>query len=188
MKKTNSGFLANLPTYSEDGSVHAVVEAPRGSLLKLKYDVKLGTFTVTRALPLGLSYPFDWGFIPGTKGPDGDPVDALVLHAGSTYPGVVLSCRLLGVVEMDEDDERGQRERNDRLIVRPCWPDQLGEFQEASDLPARLREEVEQFFLSTTFFSAKNAKVLGWKGLKEASAMVKASHTACLKSARKTES
>ena len=188
MKKTNSGFLANLPTYSEDGSVHAVVEAPKGSLLKLKYDVKLGTFTVTRALPLGLSYPFDWGFIPGTKGPDGDPVDALVLHAGSTYPGVVLSCRLLGVVEMDEDDERGQRERNDRLIVRPCWPDQLGEFQEASDLPARLREEVEQFFLSTTFFSAKNAKVLGWKGLKEASAMVKASHTACLKSARKTES
>ena len=72
--------------------------------------------------------------------------------------------------------------------MRPCWPDQLGEFQEASDLPVRLREEVEQFFLSTTFFSAKNAKVLSWKGLKEASALVKAGHKACLKSARKSES
>jgi inorganic pyrophosphatase len=188
MKNTDSGFLAKLPSYSEDGSVHAVVEAPKGSLLKLKYDMKLGTFTVSRALPLGLSYPFDWGFVPSTKGPDGDPVDALILHAGSTYPGVVLSCRLVGVVEMDEDGEQGQRERNDRLIVRPCWPDQLGEFQQASDLPARLREEVEQFFLSTTFFSAKNAKVLGWKGPKEASVMVKAGHQAYLQSARKTES
>jgi inorganic pyrophosphatase len=188
MKTTDSGFLANLPSYSEDGSVHTVVEAPKGSLLKLKYDMKLGTFTVSRALPLGLSYPFDWGFIPSTKGSDGDPVDALVLHAGSTYPGVVLSCRLLGVVEMDEDDEQGQRQRNDRLIVRPCWPDQLGEFQQASDLPARLREEVEQFFLSTTFFSAKNAKVLDWKGPKEASAMVKAGHQAYLRSVRKAQS
>jgi inorganic pyrophosphatase len=187
MKTNDSGVLANLPTYSDDGSVHTVVEAPKGCLLKVKYDTKLGTFTVSRALPLGLSYPFDWGFIPSTKGPDGDPVDALVLHAGSTYPGVVLSCRLLGVVEMDEDDEQGQRQRNDRLIVRPCWPDQLGEFERASELPARLREEVEQFFLSTTFFSAKNAKVLGWKGPKEASAMVKSGHQAYLKLGRKTE-
>jgi inorganic pyrophosphatase len=188
MKTTDPGFLANLPSYSEDGSVHAVVEAPKGCLLKLKFDTKLGTFTVSRALPLGLSYPFDWGFIPSTKGPDGDPVDALILHAGSTYPGVVLSCRQIGIVEMDDDNEQGQRERNDRLIVKPCWPDQLGEFQQASELPARLREEVEQFFLSTTFFSGKNAKVLGWKGPKEASAMVETGHQAHLQSARKTGS
>jgi inorganic pyrophosphatase len=188
MKTADSGFLANLPTYSEDDSVHAVVEAPKGCLLKLKYNMKLGTFTVSRALPLGLSYPFDWGFIPSTKGPDGDPVDALILHAGSTYPGVVLSCRLIGVVEMDEDDEQGQRQRNDRLIVRPGWPDQLGEFQQASELPVRLRDEVEQFFLSTTFFSAKNAKVLGWKGPNEASAMVEAGHRAYLRPVRKTRS
>ncbi|MBV9999007.1 MAG: inorganic diphosphatase [Verrucomicrobia bacterium] len=188
MKTVDSGFLAGLPSYSEDGSVHAVVEAPKGCLLKLKYDSKLGTFTVSRALPLGLSYPFDWGFIPSTKGPDGDPVDALILHAGSTYPGVVLACRLIGVVEMDEDNEQGRRERNDRLIVKPRWPDHLGEFKEASELPARLREEVEQFFLSTTFFSAKNAKVLGWRGPKEASAMVETGHRTYLQSGRKTES
>jgi inorganic pyrophosphatase len=187
MKTTDPGCLANLPSYSEEGSIHAVVEAPKGSLLKLKYDLNLQTFTVSRALPLGLSYPFDWGFIPSTKGSDGDPVDALVLHEGSTYPGVVLSCWPLGVVEMEEDDEQGQRQRNDRLIVRPCWSDRLGEFAQASDLPARLREEVEQFFLSTTFFSAKNAKVLGWKGSKEASAMVKAGHQAYLQSVPETE-
>lgn len=172
MKKSDSGHLSDLPSYSEDGSVYAVVEAPRGSLLKLKYDLKLGTFTVSRALPLGMSYPFDWGFVPSTRAPDGDPLDALILHEGSTYPGVVLPCRLIGVVEMDEDDEQGKRKRNDRLIVRPCWSDRLGEFERASEVPARLREEVERFFLSTTFFTAKNARVLGWKGPKEASAMI----------------
>lgn len=187
MKNTESGRLADLPTYSEDGSIHTVVEAPKGSLLKLRYDFKLGAFTVSRALPLGLSYPFDWGFVPSTKGPDGDAVDALVLHEGSTYPGVVLACWPLGVVEMDEDNEQGRRQRNDRLIVRPRWPDRLSEFAQISELPARLREEVEQFFLSTTFFSAKNAKVLGWKGSAEACAMVKAGHEAYLQSGQEAE-
>jgi inorganic pyrophosphatase len=99
-----------------------------------------------------------------------------------------IACRLIGVVEMDEDNEQGRRERNDRLIVRPRWPDHLGEFRQASELPERLRKEVEQFFLSTTFFSAKNAKVLGWKGPKEASAMVEAGHQAHLQSVRKAGS
>jgi hypothetical protein len=52
--------LSNLPTYADEGAVHAVVEAPKGLGVKFKYDEKLGTFTVTRALPLGLTYPFDF--------------------------------------------------------------------------------------------------------------------------------
>jgi inorganic pyrophosphatase len=176
MTSTDSRSLSNLPTYRDDGTVHAVVEAPKGSLVKLKYDLKLGAFTVSRALPLGLSYPFDWGFIPSTQAPDGDPLDVLILHEGSTYPGVVLPCRPLGVIEMEEDDEQGGRERNDRVIVMPSWNDRLGQLERASDLPARLREEIEQFFLSTTFFSAKNPNVLGWKGPKRASSIIQESN------------
>jgi inorganic pyrophosphatase len=67
MKNTDPGLLSNLPTYADEGSVHAVVEAPKGSGVKFKYDEKLRAFTVTRALPLGLTYPFDWGFVPSTK-------------------------------------------------------------------------------------------------------------------------
>jgi inorganic pyrophosphatase len=173
MKNTDPRLLSNLPTYTDDGAVHAVVEAPKGSSVKLRYDAKLGAFTVSHALSLGLSYPFDWGFIPSTEAPDGDPLDVLILHDGSTYPGVLLPCQPLGVVEMDQDGQGGKRERNDRVIVMPSWHDRLGEFERVSDLPQRLCKEIEQFFLSTTFFTAKNPKILGWKGPKRASAIIK---------------
>ena len=183
MKNTDPGLLSNLPTYADDGSVSAVVEAPKGSGVKFKYDEKLRAFTVTRALPLGLTYPFDWGFVPSTRASDGDPLDVLILHDGTTYPGVVLPCQPLGVVEMDQEDEKGQRERNDRVIVIPSWHDRLGEFERASDLPARLRKEIEQFFLSATFFTAKNPKILDWKGSKKASAIIKKTANAYLRKA-----
>jgi inorganic pyrophosphatase len=169
MKSVDPHLLSNLPTYRDNGEVHAVVEAPKGSLIKLKYDSQLGAFTVSHALALELSYPFDWGFIPSTHAPDGDPLDVLIVHEGATYPGVVLPCRPLGVVEMDQENEKGKRERNDRVIVMPSWHDRLGEFERARDLPKRLREEIEQFFLSTAFFTAKNPKILSWKGPKRAS-------------------
>jgi hypothetical protein len=56
MKNKDPHLLSNLPAYSEEGAVHAVVEAPKGSLVKLKYEIKLGAFTVAHSLPLGLSY------------------------------------------------------------------------------------------------------------------------------------
>src|SRR6202047_219777 len=151
MKNNDPHSLSNLPSYSKDGSVHAVVEAPKGSLVKLKYEIKLGAFTVAHTLPLGMSYPFDWGFVPSTRAPDGDPLDVLVVHEASTYPGALLPCRPLGVVEMDQDDKDGKRERNDRVIVIPSWHDRLGELDGASDLPSALRDEIEHFFLNTTF-------------------------------------
>ncbi|MBV8142941.1 MAG: inorganic diphosphatase [Verrucomicrobia bacterium] len=180
MKKTDPRALSNLSTYSADGAIHAVVEAPRGSGVKFKYDEELGAFTVTRAFSLGVTYPFDWGFVPSTKAPDGDPLDVLVLHDAQTYPGVVLPCQPLGVIEMEQDNEEGQRERNDRVIVMPTWHDRLGELERASDLPEHLRKEIEQFFLSTTFFTAKNPEVLGWKGAKRAAEIIKKAHRAYL--------
>ena len=180
MKAANSNKLSDLPTYNEDGCIHAVVEAPKGSLVKLKYDIDLGVFTVSRGLPLGMSYPFDWGFIPSTRAPDGDPLDVLIVHEGSTYPGALLPCPPLGVVEMDQDDKAGKRERNDRLIVIPAWHDRLGELERASELTSALRDEIEHFFLSTTFFSAKNAEVLDWKGPKKAFSTIEETRKAYL--------
>ena len=64
-----------LPTFDDDGNLNMVVETPRGSAVKLKYEPKAKVFIVSRSLVLGLIYPFDWGFIPGTKSEDGDPLD-----------------------------------------------------------------------------------------------------------------
>jgi inorganic pyrophosphatase len=166
--------LADLECYGGSGELQIVVECPRGSAVKLKYEPRLGAFTVSRALPLGLTYPFDWGFIPGTLADDGDPLDALALHDMSTYPGVVLPCRAIGVVELTQRNESGKRERNDRVITMPLWHDRLGELERVTDLPARLRDEIEQFFLSATFFTAKKPKIIGWKNAGKAASLVKA--------------
>ena len=157
-----NALLTELPAYDEDGVLRVVVEAPRGSTVKIVYEPKLGTFAVSRSFPLGTSYPYDWGFIPGTVAADGDSVDALVLHDTSTYPGVVISCHVLGMIEVREDAKGGKRRTNNRVIVTPTWNDRLGDVEKTDDLPERICEELEQFFLSTTFFTAKNAKIKGW--------------------------
>jgi len=71
-------------------SIPVVVESPRGSSVKLKYDPAFGAITLSRPLPTGLTYPHDWGFVPGTKASDGDTVNALIFSDAATAPGVVV--------------------------------------------------------------------------------------------------
>ena len=88
-----------LPTWADSGHVHAVVETPRGSRAKLEFDPKLGAFTLAKPLLAGLTYPYDWGFVPSTKAEDGDPLDVLIIHDAATYPGLVLTCKPIGALE-----------------------------------------------------------------------------------------
>jgi inorganic pyrophosphatase len=178
-------LLTELPAFDADGNLQVVVESPRGASIKLKYEPRLAAFSVARALPLGLTYPFDWGFVPGTLGPDQDPVDSLVLHDAATFPGVVLPCKLLGVVEVSQRSDDAGRERNDRLIAMPVWHDRLGEFERATQLPVRLRKEIEQFFLDTTFFTGKKPKIIGWKSPHKAHILVRQGIKASLKEKQK---
>jgi inorganic pyrophosphatase len=79
---------------------------PRGSTCKLDFDPKLRVFTLAKPLMAGLTYPYDWGFIPSTKAQDGDPLDVLVIHDAQTYPGVVLRCRPVGILEVEQTKAR----------------------------------------------------------------------------------
>lgn len=110
--------LLKLPTWADDEYVFAVVETPRSSTCKLDFDPKLGVFTLAKPLMAGLSYPYDWGFIPSTKAQDGDPLDVLIVHDAWTYPGVVLKCRPVGVLEVEQKSD-GKKERNDRVFAVP---------------------------------------------------------------------
>jgi inorganic pyrophosphatase len=152
-----------LPTWADKDHVHAVVETPRGSRVKLEFDPKLGAFTLAKPLFAGLTYPYDWGFIPSTQADDGDPLDVLIIHDAATYPGLVLRCTPVGVLEV-EQSSKGKRERNDRVFVVPDRSPFEGDLQDIRRLPARAIKELEEFFEATNALEAKTLKFLGWRG------------------------
>jgi inorganic pyrophosphatase len=162
-----SGDLLHLPARAPDGALHVVVETPRGSHAKLKYSAELKTFVLSRVLALGVTYPFDWGFVPSTRAPDGDPVDAMVLSSVSTSPGVVVCCRPLAVLQVEQKAKDGGRERNDRIIVEPVVSE-----RPTLPLTQRLREELEAFFVVATLFADKDLRLLGWGDGAAAEALV----------------
>jgi inorganic pyrophosphatase len=153
--------LLKLPTRNNSGDVYVVVETPRGSAAKLEYDPQLRVFTLSKALFLGLTYPYDWGFIPSTKGEDGDPIDALVLHDAATAPGLVLKCKIIGVLEVLQSENGKKGIRNDRLIAVPRDSHREKADKDARDLPKQMRQEIEKFFVATDELEAKVLKFLG---------------------------
>jgi inorganic pyrophosphatase len=159
--------LDQIPPRDEDGNVLCVVEAPRGSRVKLTYEPKLGVIVLGRPLPLGLHYPFDWGFIPGTLAPDGDPLDAMVLNDAATFPGVVIPSAVLGVVRVEEQRGKTKR-RNDRLILTAVEAPRFDGLRDARKLPQRTRDEISRFFLNVVAFVDKRVELLGWSGPAEA--------------------
>jgi inorganic pyrophosphatase len=106
--------FVKLPTWADKQHVYAVVETPRGSRPKLAFDSKLRAFTLAKPLLVGLTYPYDWGFIPSTEAEDGDPLDVLIIHDAATYPGLVLRCKPIGILELVQI-QKGKKERNDRV-------------------------------------------------------------------------
>jgi inorganic pyrophosphatase len=152
-----------LPTWADSGHVHAVVETPRGSRAKLEFDPKLGAFTLAKPLLAGLTYPYDWGFIPSTKAEDGDPLDVLIIHDAATYPGLVLTCKPIGVLEVLQSS-KGKKERNDRVFVVPDRSPFEGDLQDIRRLPSRATKELEKFFEATNALEAKTLRFLGWRG------------------------
>ena len=112
--------LHRLETFAGDGVFHVIVESPRGAVVKLKYSPELKAMSISRPLVLGVAYPCDWGFVPSTEGPDRDPLDAAIWWDVTTYPGVVVPCRALAVVRVEQNRADGSaRIRNDRVLAVP---------------------------------------------------------------------
>lgn len=157
--------LAAIPAFVNGDVFRVVVEAPRGSNLKLKYEPRWEAMTISRPLPLGVSFPFDWGFVPSTQNADGDPVDAMVLWDVSSYPGVVLECRAIGVLQVEQNrvnHDPSERVRNDRIVSIPVEARREHDANDVATLPARVRQELEQFALTATALEGKAIQILGW--------------------------
>jgi inorganic pyrophosphatase len=123
-------------------------------------------------LTAGTVYPHDWGYIPGTLGPDGDPVDAFLLGAGGTFPGLVVRARSIGVLQV-EQSERGRKFRNDRLLFLPWEPTQKMPFKDVSELRKGEKEEIERFFLHAVAGTGKKLRYLGWRGPRQAESEIR---------------
>jgi inorganic pyrophosphatase len=157
--------LSALPTFISHDVFRVVVESPRGSVLKLKYDPEHRVITLSRPLTTGLAYPYDWGFVPSTTGPDGDPLDAMVMWDGVSYPGVVLPCRAIGVLNVEQTSRTShRRERNDRVIAVPRQGTAMDAVRGVADISDRTRQELELFFLAAVAFEQRDPKALGWGG------------------------
>jgi inorganic pyrophosphatase len=158
----------NLPHLTEDGDVQVVVETPRGSRAKFAYDPKLETFILSKSLLTGLTYPHDWGFVPSTKAADGDPLDIMVIHDAATFPGIVLTCRIIGILQIEQKSKKGKAERNDRLFAVPRRSHSEQGLRDVRDLSKPIQQELEKFFIATDELEDKTLQIIGWKGPKTA--------------------
>lgn len=167
--------LAQLPLTDAQGDLRVVVETPAGSRVKLAWDPSTATFRWSRALPAGLTYPYDWGFFPSTMAEDGDPVDAMIIGEGPTPPGVQLSCRPIGILRVQQREGRSRaQERNDRLFVVPLATIRYQDLKDIRDIGRPTLQDLEDFFVQSQRHTAKHLRLVGWEGPAAARAAVQA--------------
>jgi inorganic pyrophosphatase len=128
------------------------VEVPMGSRNKYELDSELGSVVLDRRLFTSMAYPADYGFVEGTLGEDGDPLDALVLVGDPTFPGCRIRARVVGVFHMT--DEKGPDEK---ILCVPLKDPAWMRISDVHDIPAELRNEIEHFF--TVYKDLEDAKV-----------------------------
>lgn len=152
----------------EKDSVDVVIETPKGCRNKYNWDEEAKVFRLKKILPAGSVFPFDFGFIPGTKGGDGDPVDVLVIMDEPAFPGCSLECRIIGALKAQQTERDGSVEQNDRLIGVSVLSEMYKDLKNVSDLNENLLRAIESFFISYNALAGKKFEPQGWAGAGEA--------------------
>jgi inorganic pyrophosphatase len=166
--------LASIATRDKEGEEwRVVIETPKGSRNKYQFAPEFGAFQLGRILPEGLRFPFDFGFLPSTKGDDGDPLDVLLLIDGATFPGCLVHCRLIGVIEIEQTEKGQEPERNDRLVAVPLEGRGFGKVRSVRELDPQIFEEVEAFFVAMHRGTGRKIRVLGLRGPHRAEALAR---------------
>jgi inorganic pyrophosphatase len=158
----------------ESDLVRVVIDTPAGSRNKYKFDPELRLFKISRILPVGMSFPFDFGSIPRTKADDGDALDVLVLSDAPLFVGCLVHVRLIGVIRATQT-ERGKSIRNDRLVASIETPVNKARYRELREVPRTTVREIEHFFRSYNEAQGRPFKVTGRGGAKAAAQMLKQS-------------
>ncbi len=149
-------------------SVVVTIETPAGSRTKYAWDPKRKVYVAKKVLPLGMAFPFDFGFIPDTKADDGDPLDALVIADAPLVVGCIVECRVLGAVKIKTDGEE-----NDRLICVPAYSLRGAEWKKLDDIGQALADEITSFFENYVAREGREVEVVGQVGPTAAQKLLK---------------
>ena len=142
----------------DNDELQCVIEIPKGSRNKYEYDPELGAIKLDRFVSASVVYPTDYGYIPETLAPDGDPVDVLVCVSEPTFPGCVVMASAIGLFKMS--DEKGP---DDHVVCVPCHDPGWNELTEVDELPAQLRREIGHFFsVYKDLDPDRHSEVQGW--------------------------
>jgi inorganic pyrophosphatase len=135
-----------------------VVEIPKGSRNKYEYDPELGGVKFDRFVSASVVYPTDYGFVPETLAPDGDPLDVLVCVSEPTFPGCIVPSRPIGLFKMS--DEKGP---DPHVVCVPCHDPGWNWLERIDDLPRQLRNEITHFFtVYKDLDEDRHSQVEGW--------------------------
>jgi inorganic pyrophosphatase len=175
-RKSTSRALAD-PTqlktlHKKDGALQVIIETPKSSRNKYAFDPEQRVFALTKVLPAGMAFPYDFGFLPRTIAGDGDPIDVLVLMDEPAFPGCLLRARLIGVIEGEQIDGK-KRIRNDRLVAIAEANHSYTNVKRLKDLPRHFVKELEVFFVDYHRLEGKVYKLLGCKGIAAAQTLIK---------------
>ena len=147
-----------------DLTFDVTVEIPKGQKNKYEVDHDTGRIRLDRTLFTSTQYPADYGFIEGTLGQDGDPLDALVMISEPTFPGCLVKCRAVAMFRMT--DEAGG---DDKVLCVPASDHRRDHVRDLSDVRPWVLLEIEHFFeVYKDLEPGKSVEGATWVGRAEA--------------------
>lgn len=149
--------------HTSNASMQVVIDTPRGSRNKYKWDEKSGRFKLSKVMPEGMVFPFDFGYIPDTKMEDGDPLDVLVLDDEPTFSGCMVECRPIGVLKARQAQD-GKNFRNDRVVAVAMASVVFANISNFDDLEFTFLQQIEAFFVNYQKVRGIKFEIIGREG------------------------
>jgi inorganic pyrophosphatase len=152
--------------------VDIIIETPKGSREKYTYDEDHRLFRLHKVLHAGLSFPFDFGFIPKTKGEDGDPLDVMIISEFQGFPGCVMDCRIIGCIKVEQSAD-DKMIRNDRYLAVPEPSVVYENVFSIEDLSPTILFNIETFLTTYMELEGKDLLILDNLNASQAVALLK---------------
>ena len=150
--------------------INVVVEIPKGANNKYEIDEETGALCLDRTLYSPLVYPFEYGFMPGTRSEDGDSLDIILLASRPTFSGCLVKARPIGLIYME--DEAGI---DNKVVAAPLekLDPRFKEIQDVKDLAEHQKKEIQEFFETYKRLEPnKWIKITGWDTAQKAKEII----------------